>query len=53
MGVGSSHPAPSFLLPLEEGILGSRGLLVGVGVLDVGGSGQLLSLAHISHSVLG
>ena len=45
--------APCPLLPLEEGDPGSRGLLVGVGVLGVGGFGHLLLLAHISQSVLG
>ena len=43
MGVGSAHPASSFPLRRENG---SRGLLVGVGVLGVGGFGHLLLLAH-------
>ena len=34
--------APCSLLPIEEEGLGSRGLLVGVGVLGVGGVGHLL-----------
>jgi hypothetical protein len=38
---------------LEEEHRRSRGLLVGVGVLGVGGFGHLLLLAHISQSVLG
>ena len=45
--------APCPLLPLEKEGPGSRGLLVGVGVLGVGGFGHLHLLAHISHSVLG
>ena len=53
MGSGSGFVSPCPLLPLEEGDPGSRGLLVGVGVLGVGGFGHLLLLAHISQSVLG
>ena len=45
--------APCPFLPLEEGDPGSRGLLVGVGVLGVGSFGHLLLLAHISQSVVG
>ena len=45
--------APCPLVPLEEEGPGSRGLLVGVGVLGVGGFGHLLLLVHMSQSVLG
>ena len=51
MGVGSSHPVPSF--PLRRKILAQWGLLVGVRVLGVGGFRHLLLLAHVSQSVLG
>ena len=45
--------APCPLLPLEEEDPGSRGLLVGVALLGVGGFGHLLLVAPISQSVLG
>ena len=45
--------APRPLLPLEEEGPGSKGLLVGVSALGVGGFGHLLLLAHISQSVIG
>ena len=41
------------LLPLEEEGPGSRGLLVAVGILGVGGFGHMLLLAHISQSFPG
>ena len=44
-------PCPFF--PLKEERPGSRGFLVGVGVLGVAGFGHLLLLAPISESVLG
>ena len=52
-GSGSGFVSPRPLIPLEEGDFGSRGLLVGVDVLGVGGFGHLLLLGHISQSVLG
>ena len=53
MGSGSRFVTPCPLLPLEEEDLGSRGFLVGVGVLGAGGFGHLLLLAHIIQSVVG
>ena len=52
-GVRGVVVAPCPLLALEKEGPGSRGLLVGVGALGVGGFGHLLLLAHISQSVLG
>ena len=42
MGVGLSHPVPSF--PLRRKILAQGGPFVAVGVLGVGGFGHLLLL---------
>ena len=49
VGRGFGFIASCPLLPLEEEDPGSRGLLVGVGMLGVGGGfGHLLLLAHVS-----
>ena len=48
-GSGSGFVSPCPLLPLEEGDPGSRGLLVGVGVLGVGGFGPGGGGGHTTH----
>ena len=52
-GRGRGVIAPYPLLPLEEQDPSSRGLLVGVSVLGVGGFGHLLVMAYMSRFVLG